>query len=130
MKTYLYIAQEQRDQKYVKIGIASDVEKRIATLQTANPRVILLKRQYGPFGRKEALEIEGQIHKRLAKMRVRGEWFRRRCLRKVYDICDAGFYNGRISTHIEVNKRDKTIDRIYDEDKVQTELAHNARMMQ
>lgn len=54
----------------VKIGVASDVRRRVTNLQSANhARLVLLAAFAG--GREE----ECALHKRFATLRVRGEWF-------------------------------------------------------
>lgn len=65
----VYFIQEDEDGP-IKIGVAVDVDKRLAMLQIGNSRQLrLLAIRDG--GR--ALEIE--LHKRLGDFRIRGEWF-------------------------------------------------------
>ena len=57
---------------YFKIGISIDVDKRIEALQTSLPfQIVLHAYEHTPY----ALELEQQMHKRLSKYHVRGEWF-------------------------------------------------------
>lgn len=75
------------DRKLIKIGIAKDVEHRIAALQTASPTDL---RIVGCLA--GARDLERTIHELLAVDRVRGEWFRPspRLLRLVADARTAG----------------------------------------
>ena len=55
---------------HVKIGIACNPYARVKTLQTGNPYKLKVLAVI-----KHAANIEGDIHKRLAHLHVRGEWF-------------------------------------------------------
>lgn len=58
--------------KHVKIGISSDVDKRLQGIQTGCPfKVRLAKSWRTPFARK----IEGLAHAALSRYRTAGEWF-------------------------------------------------------
>lgn len=67
---YLYLLESDG---YYKIGIANDVQSRIAQLSTGNPHAIGLISCYG-FNNAEI--VERAIHQRFAGERQRGEWFR------------------------------------------------------
>lgn len=56
----------------VKIGYASDVRRRIASLQTANPNRLNVAGVMVGF----SMEGERQLHGHFEKDRIRGEWFR------------------------------------------------------
>ncbi|NIA72299.1 hypothetical protein HBA54_27285 [Pelagibius litoralis] len=56
----------------IKIGFASDVEKRLAGLQTGNPEPIRLL-NIVPDGTRS---LEARIHAKFGEHRLRGEWFR------------------------------------------------------
>lgn len=60
---------------FFKIGIAADIQKRIAGLQTGNPQKIELFHDLSPMPRKDARRIEQTAHRRLAEFKVHGEWF-------------------------------------------------------
>lgn len=60
------------DDDVVKIGLARDPAKRIATLQTSHPKKLALLLVL-PGGR----DLEQRLHARFARYRVGGEWFRR-----------------------------------------------------
>lgn len=71
----MYIIRESGT-SYVKVGISNDVERRLRTLQTANPHKLqlLYTFQASPGIIKS---YEKKIHKELKKMdrHVHGEWF-------------------------------------------------------
>lgn len=66
---YLYIIQCQQ---YYKIGVANDVESRLAQLSTGNPFPLEVKVIY-EFENAEI--VERAIHQKLKDKRIRGEWF-------------------------------------------------------
>jgi hypothetical protein len=59
----------------VKIGIASNPEKRLASIQTACPNPIRVQTFFGPMDRGLARAIEQEVHKFSAKRKLHGEWF-------------------------------------------------------
>jgi predicted GIY-YIG superfamily endonuclease len=59
----------------VKIGIARNVERRVATLQTGNAFKLNVMAVIPCSSRIEAQSLEERLHKRFAKQRIRGEWF-------------------------------------------------------
>lgn len=67
---YLYLI---RCQDYHKIGIANDVESRLAQLSTGNPYPLEVVSVYG-F--QNAQPVEASLHQRFSASRIRGEWFR------------------------------------------------------
>lgn len=66
---YLYLIQCQQ---FFKIGIANDVEGRLAQLSTGNPFELKVLAVYG-FSNAES--VERSLHQRFANTRARGEWF-------------------------------------------------------
>ena len=71
---YLYLIKSPYSsyQSYFKVGVSSDVESRLAQLQTGNPLELTIEEVYG-F---ENAEIaERAIHQAWKEHRVRGEWF-------------------------------------------------------
>jgi hypothetical protein len=70
MTQYVYKIQAG---EYIKIGIANDVQSRMAQLQTGNPYRLELMSCYG-FD--DASLVERALHQAYAKMRGVGEWFR------------------------------------------------------
>jgi len=71
-RCFLYL---MRCERYTKVGIAADVEKRRAKLQMANPFPVTVARKYGFGDRRYAHLAEQATHKDLAEHRVYGEWF-------------------------------------------------------
>lgn len=72
---YLYIIKESGKAGAIKIGIASNVDARIDTLQTGNPRTLELVISYKCRTRKHAFALEAWMHKTFGSHRIRGEWF-------------------------------------------------------
>lgn len=58
----------------VKIGIASDVNRRLAALRTGNPHIESVA--YASAKLRCAGDVEKAVHLELAAFKVRGEWFR------------------------------------------------------
>ena len=75
MKTYIYVIHMPCPTGFVKIGISDNPEKRLASMQTANPYQLRLARRFGPFERDRAMQLEGRLHRIFEKDHVRGEWF-------------------------------------------------------
>lgn len=69
--TYVYFIQASNA---IKIGIASDVERRIVDLQVGNPHRIELIHA-AQILKQDALAIESKIHHVFRKTRLTGEWF-------------------------------------------------------
>jgi len=69
MTQYLYLI---RSQEFYKIGVANDVESRLASLQTGNPQMLTVEVVYG-FDNAEI--VERAIHQKFGKQRGLGEWF-------------------------------------------------------
>ena len=66
---YLYLI---KCQQYYKIGVANDVESRLAQLSTGNPFPLEVMAVYGYVN---AELVERAVHQRFVNLRVRGEWF-------------------------------------------------------
>ena len=68
---YLYIIKMDRH-RYYKIGIADNVKKRLATLQTGNPEklTVLYKKEFA-----YCTKLEKHIHNKYKNNRKTGEWF-------------------------------------------------------
>lgn len=56
-----------------KIGFASDVQKRLATLQSSNPAELIIQYRIDVGG--QARDVEFEAHRLLQDRRLRGEWF-------------------------------------------------------
>jgi len=59
----------------IKIGMAKDVDSRIATLQTGNAFKLNILALIHCSSEDEARYLEAKFHKRFASQRIRGEWF-------------------------------------------------------
>lgn len=68
---YVYLVQAATGE--FKIGISTNVQTRIAQLQTASPVPLTLLHY---FPAKNAREVERELHNRFRAGRVRNEWFR------------------------------------------------------
>lgn len=69
------------DGDIVKVGYSSEVNTRLKTLQTGNPKKLkLVWSYYCGQTVKDASREEYLLHKRLKKYHVRGEWFDIKCL--------------------------------------------------
>lgn len=70
--TFVYILQCEQ---FVKVGIATDVPKRVASLQPGNPFPIKVLRKVLYPSRLQALLVERTVHHVLAPHRLFSEWF-------------------------------------------------------
>lgn len=71
----------------IKIGIASNIERRMATMQTGNAFQLKLLATIPCDSRLEAENTEKKIHKFFSKQRIRGEWFQGNInFKKIYGI--------------------------------------------
>lgn len=80
--SFVYVVQAQPGTP-VKIGVARDVDARLAGLQTGNPyklRVLFVL----PGG----YELEWQFHQKLKKYRMEGEWFDARAAEKIFPLIE------------------------------------------
>lgn len=69
---YLYLI---RCQQFYKIGVANDVQSRLAQLSTGNPFPLTVEVE-AVYSFENAETVERCIHQRFIKQRERGEWFR------------------------------------------------------
>ncbi len=77
-KHYLY-AISNGDQ--IKLGMSSDVNKRLKTMQTASPaELVLLWKYYIANTPADAIKIEKMLHRACKQFHIRGEWFERECI--------------------------------------------------
>ena len=75
---YVYFIQQWEGYKCrgpIKIGIADDVDARLGELQVANPRRLTILFRCPFPSRAEARAAEQDLHRRLAHLNIRGEWF-------------------------------------------------------
>jgi len=71
---FVYIIQAGRKGPY-KIGMTSDVERRLDELQTGNHKKLYIIAKVDFGSRKEALCAERALHSVYEKSKIRGEWF-------------------------------------------------------
>ena len=64
------------DSQAVKIGIAKNVKRRLASLQTSSPSKLKLLGIIKTKSVNNARKIEKSLHEKFAKNRIRGEWFK------------------------------------------------------
>lgn len=64
------------DSQAVKIGIAKNVKRRLASLQTSSPSELKLLATIKTKSVNDARKIEKSLHKRFDKHCIRGEWFK------------------------------------------------------
>lgn len=71
--------------EHVKIGMAVDVKKRMANLQTGSPTQLKIEwYKHCAEDSKEAKRQETKLHRRLKAFHVRGEWHTKDCLEIVH----------------------------------------------
>jgi hypothetical protein len=58
-----------------KVGVASNITKRLKTLQTANPEQLHVHSVFAAANRGTAFRAEKFAHRRLEENRLSGEWF-------------------------------------------------------
>lgn len=80
---FLYLV---KCQQYVKIGIANDVQNRLAQLSTGNPFDLEILAVY-EF--KNASPVESALHQRFENYQARGEWYSLSddAVKQIEDIC-------------------------------------------
>lgn len=64
------------DSQAVKIGIAKNVKRRLASLQTSSPSELELLSTIKTKSVNNARKIEKSLHEKFDKNRIRGEWFK------------------------------------------------------
>lgn len=104
---YLYII---KCQEFHKIGVANDVENRLAQLSTGNPYPLEVQTIY-EF--ENAEPVERAIHQRYKSARQRGEWFTLGYddLKNIHQIClalggNAYEYSGGQATEADIEEAD------------------------
>lgn len=71
VRTVYFIGSEK--EAFVKIGVASDVRKRLQDIRTAAPFPV---RILGMVERRDAAKTERELHQLFAAYHTHGEWFR------------------------------------------------------
>jgi predicted GIY-YIG superfamily endonuclease len=75
-KSFVYILKAGSKAKSpIKVGVASNIQKRIKQLQTGNPHEIVLVMHFVCDSRNHAFRLEKTIHDMLKGQRLFGEWF-------------------------------------------------------
>ena len=72
IKHYVYFIS---DGEYVKIGIAGDIQSRLAGLQSGNPKPLHLLHSIECVDRIQAMALEKILHRYFGVYRMVGEWF-------------------------------------------------------
>lgn len=98
-KQSVYLIREQYGA--VKIGIAVSPLARLSHLQTSSPYALELIHHFRPDN---AAEVEAQLHKRFASVRLSGEWFRL-SEQQIADIVSKYPAKGGRACHSRENKR-------------------------
>lgn len=60
----------------VKIGVANNVNGRLDQLQTGNHLKLTILKKIKYLSKSNSYHIEGQLHHKFRKYRIRGEWFK------------------------------------------------------
>lgn len=97
---YLYLV---RCNEYYKIGIANDVDSRMAALQIGNPYPLALE---ACFGFPNAEIVERALHQKFSQNNVRGEWFilTGKLVTEYKHLCSAlGGFEQEVSKTIDAN---------------------------
>lgn len=63
------------DGEFIKIGISNNIQKRINSIQTGNPKRLELLRSIECTFESHAINLEKLLHRALSEHRVKGEWF-------------------------------------------------------
>lgn len=120
---YLILCKTDNDKTHelYKIGVANDVESRLAQLQTGSPFELEIMECYG-FDNAEI--AERAIHQAFTKERVRGEWFELGFadVRKFTEIC--GLLGGQFQT-LNANEIYATAEEVEEAEEVQKEVFDN-----
>lgn len=108
---FVYFVQCGSDKKPpIKVGVASNIEKRLKSLQTGNPYKLELLCFIECSNSKEAYNLESFIHYELKNRRIRGEWFAT-CLRRVNKIVGKWHTNKEINFDKYAERIDEDLDR-------------------
>lgn len=71
----LYFIKINRKKGPIKVGVTMDIDERLRSLQTANPYELKVLASICCKSKRHAFELEQDIHVKLKRYRVRGEWF-------------------------------------------------------
>lgn len=77
-KHYLYAISNGQE---IKLGMSSDVNKRLKALQTSSPsELVVLWKYYIANTPSDAIKIEKRLHRACKAYHIRGEWFTMKCI--------------------------------------------------
>lgn len=77
-KHYLYAISNGQE---IKLGMSSDVNKRLKSMQTASPsELVVLWKYYIANTPADAIKIENKLHRACKAYHIRGEWFTMDCI--------------------------------------------------
>ena len=68
-----------RSDEAIKIGVSTNPESRLSSLQTGNAEKLWIAFLAGPFPKSDAERYERSLHDCLEDYRLEGEWFRQEC---------------------------------------------------
>ena len=71
----VYFIQCLDENRFIKVGMTRNVEKRLETLQIGNPYELKILAVIPCTSDKRARRTEREVHKYFDHLRVRGEWF-------------------------------------------------------
>lgn len=74
-ETFVYVIYETDHPVVSKIGVASDVVKRLCSMQVGSWRILKVGHASKLPSKSAAHAIERQVHQSLSALHVRGEWF-------------------------------------------------------
>ena len=73
-EAFIYVISEEAS-PYLKIGVTTDIERRLSGLQTGNPRKLFVADLVEFECERHAYFVESAVHSRLAGRKKQGEWF-------------------------------------------------------
>ena len=89
----------------IKIGVAANITRRLAQLQTGNPFELIVMATIPCDSYLQAYDLEGRIHKIFKRQRIRGEWFQGNIefkkIRGIIDIDQTSSKNESTDTYKE-----------------------------
>lgn len=91
-----------------KVGITTNINKRLQTLRVGNPNISHVECTYDIRSREIAYMVENLVHKRFKEYKINGEWFAEQCLNKdiFLNICEQMEYNANTAIQIQQNIQD------------------------
>jgi len=77
--TYVYFIQQGYGA--IKIGVSDDPDKRCSDMQTGSSKRLRVVARIPMEDRRQAMNLEKELHAAFSSLRIRGEWFNRRIIR-------------------------------------------------